>query len=285
MYKDHILEILKTLDEGVHCVPTKAKPVDTISGKNAVALKCNLIIRDGLNGEKAEGIDQFPGTFTKSPELQTVLMQFASTGYKIHPTGYYAPPGTVIDVSWSTPTKPWTLLVGLHKGKLHNVKSNLRRWPTVMMKMKMKASPTKICSPFGGLVYLESPQDITDAIDLKLDNVVAAPMFRYKTASSWDSAERLKPGLWCDIIGDKIAFTLPSSSIRSLSDPTKTMQVWDLVVSMHTELRGKDTSNGRGQWVIADEQLHLDGAYMISGYPIITHLDVASPDKKVTYVG
>jgi hypothetical protein len=29
------------------------------------------------------------------------------------------------------------------------------------------------------------------------------------------------------------------------------MQVWDLVVSMHTELRGKDTSNGRGQWVIA----------------------------------
>jgi hypothetical protein len=287
MYKDHILEILKTLDEGVHCVPTKAKPVDTISGENAVALKCNLIIRDGLNGEKviAEGIDQFPGTFTKSPELQTVLMQFVSTGYKIHPTGYYAPPGTVIDVSWSTPTKPWTLLVGLHKGKLHNVKSNLRRWPTVMMKMKMKASPTKICSPFGGLVYLESPQDITDAIDLKLDNVVAAPMFRYKTASSWESAERLKPGLWCDIIGDKIAFTLPSSSIRNLSDPTKTMQVWDLVVSMHTELRGKDTSNGRGQWVIADEQLHLDGAYMISGYPILTHLDVASPDKKVTYVG
>jgi hypothetical protein len=83
-----------------------------------VALKCNLIIRDGLNGEKAEGIDQFPGTFTKSPELQTVLMQFASTGYKIHPTGYYAPPGTVIDVSWSTPTKPWTLLIS-RRCKLH----------------------------------------------------------------------------------------------------------------------------------------------------------------------
>jgi hypothetical protein len=54
---------------------------------------------------------------------------------------------------------------------------------------------------FPGLVYLESPKDISDAIDLKLDNVVAAPMFRYKTASSWESAERLKPGLLVNTFG------------------------------------------------------------------------------------
>lgn len=137
----------------------------------------------------------------------------------------------------------------------------------------------QLCSPFGGLVYLESPNGKYDKITCKIDNVVPAPTFTYKTASKWELFERSKPGIWCDIIGDKIAFTLPSSSIRNLPDLTKTMKLWDSIVAAHIKLRCKDTSNGRGEWVITDEQLHIDDAYMVSGYPIVTHLDMADPNK------
>ncbi|XP_063413157.1 TRPM8 channel-associated factor homolog [Mytilus trossulus] len=56
-----------------------------------------------------------------------------------------------------------------------------------------------------------------------------------------------------------------------------TMKVWDSVVSAHIDLLGKDPSNGRGQWVVTDEQPSI--GYMHSGYPIVTHLDMADPNK------
>ncbi|VDI32885.1 Hypothetical predicted protein [Mytilus galloprovincialis] len=104
------------------------------------------------------------------------------------------------------------------------------------------------------------------------------PIFTYKTADTWETVERYKPGLWCDIIGDKIALTLPSASVRQLSDPTMTMKIWDSVVSAHIDLLGKDPSNGRGQWVVTDEQPSI--GYMHSGYQIVTHLDMADPNKE-----
>ncbi|VDI64024.1 Hypothetical predicted protein [Mytilus galloprovincialis] len=57
-----------------------------------------------------------------------------------------------------------------------------------------------------------------------------------------------------------------------------TMKVWDSVVSAHIDLLGKDPSNGRGQWVVTDEQPSI--GYMHSGYPIVTHLDMADPNKR-----
>jgi hypothetical protein len=57
------------------------------------------------------------------------------------------------------------------------------------------------------------------------------------------------------------------------------MKLWDYIVAAHINLRGKDTSNGKGEWVITDEQLHIDDAFVISGYPIVTHLDMADPNK------
>ena len=55
------------------------------------------------------------------------------------------------------------------------------------------------------------------------------------------------------------------------------MKAWDAVVMAHTDLRGTEPSNGRGQWVNTDEQPSM--GYMHSGYPIVTHLDVSDPNK------
>lgn len=281
LYKPDIIDILQKLGQGDHYIPSVELPVNSINGKKAAILKCNLMIRDGLDGNlvTAEGIEEFPGTFSETPELQSIQMVFTSVGSQIHSTGYYLPAGFLIEISWNNTNKPWIIRIGLHKADLSNVTSGFRRWPKIAIRKVMKSSPIQICSPFGGLVYLESPNEINDKIVCKIDNVVPAPTFTFKTASKWELFERSKPGLWCDIIGDKITFTLPSSSIRSLPDPTKTMKLWDSIVGAHIKLRGKDTSNGIGEWVITDEQLHIDDAYMVSGYPIVIHLDMADPNK------
>lgn len=99
-------------------------------------------------------------------------------------------------------------------------------------------------------------------------NVVRSPIFTYETAEHWRNNSK-NPGLWCDVIGKKIAFTLPSTSIRDLEE---TMELWDAIVDTYIELLGKDASSGRGQWVVSDLQPSV--GYMHSGYPIVTHLDV-----------
>ncbi|VDI65313.1 Hypothetical predicted protein [Mytilus galloprovincialis] len=286
-YKPHVVEMIQKLSSGNDYIPTRSQPVEVNAAKRAAMLKCYMMIRDGLDGNEvlAQGIQEFPGTFENTPETQSFTLNFSSQTQKLHSTGCYLPAGIVMEVSWSKSKNPWDIIIGIHGDELHDTNSELKRWPKIRIEKELKSDkfgtlpsmPLKICSPFGGLVYLQSPNSTKDIIQLKLHNVVAAPMFTYKTAKNWESVERNKPGLWCDIIGDKITLTLPSTSVRHLSDPTMTVKVWDSVVSAHMDLLGKDPSDGRGEWVVTDEQPST--GYMHSGYPIVTNLDVADPNK------
>ncbi|XP_063414932.1 TRPM8 channel-associated factor 3-like [Mytilus trossulus] len=286
-HKPHVVEMIQKLSPDNDHIPTRSKPVESHGAKKAAMLTCDIMIRDGLEGNVvlAEGIHEFPGTFVNTPEVQSIELEFSSQTHKFHSTGCYLPAGTIMELSWSKTKKPWNIIIGLHGDELYNTDSRLRRWPKIRIKKELKTKELgnfsstllNICSPFGGLIYLQSPKSTKDKLQLKLHNVVPAPIFTYKTADTWETVERYKPGLWCDIIGDKIALTLPSASVRQLSDPTMTMKVWDSVVSAHIDLLGKDPSNGRGQWVVTDEQPSI--GYMHSGYPIVTHLDMADPNK------
>ena len=85
------------------------------------------------------------------------------------------------------------------------------------------------------------------------------------------------PGLWTQVSGEALSITLPSSSVRELSDPASAMSWWDTIWRTHVDLRGMDPYNGRRQWLVTDIQ--PSAGYMHSGYPIITGLDVANPNK------
>ena len=71
-------------------------------GEKAAILKCNLMIRDELDGNLVSA----DGTFSETPELQSIQPSFSSVGYKIHSTGYYIPAGILMEVSWSNTNKP-----------------------------------------------------------------------------------------------------------------------------------------------------------------------------------
>ncbi|XP_074645701.1 TRPM8 channel-associated factor homolog [Tubulanus polymorphus] len=277
-HKQNITELLDTLETDTHCIPTKENLISTDRTKRIAKLRCDMLIYEGMKGNAvvAPGINHFPGIFSTAPKLENVKLRIHSTCKKYHATGCYLPAGTVMGIDWNSRNQ-WNVFVGLHTDKLKMNKRTWSRWPRIIVKKAMKSSPMKICSPFGGLVYLESPPNASEVIDVTLNDVVPAPVFTYETAKEWTSSHIQKPGLWCDIIGDKISFIMPSRAVRNLTDLTQTMKVWDSVVDAHIELRGCDPSLGRGQIVIADQQLQW--GYMHAGYPICTHLDVSDCDN------
>jgi len=55
-------------------------------------------------------------------------------------------------------TNGWTVQVGAHSDNLTKLHQPLRRWPQLMVKTEIKQRETRLYSPYGGLIYLESPQ-------------------------------------------------------------------------------------------------------------------------------
>ena len=263
--------------------PCKGGSITTDLGKLRCKIVCHLLRRDAFAGKLtiAPFIDSFPGNFIEEPETIDTTLTFSSSRHRVFPTGCYLPAGIKMSVRIieGVVDSSWALLIGSHSDELYNISdTELRRWPKIQLKKPIDVNSFEIASPFGGLIYIQSsPADLEKTLTLEICNIVPSPLFTYDKIDQWESSERYKQGLWCDLVGDRIMITLPSSSVRNLEDLSLPLQVWDSVVSAHIELRGCDPSNGRGQWVVTDEQPSC--GYMHAGYPIVTHMDVADSSK------
>ncbi|XP_063414915.1 TRPM8 channel-associated factor homolog [Mytilus trossulus] len=71
-HKPHVVEMIQKLSPDNDHIPTRSKPVESHGAKKAAMLICDIMIRDGLEGNVvlAEGIHEFPGTFEDTPEDQ-----------------------------------------------------------------------------------------------------------------------------------------------------------------------------------------------------------------------
>lgn len=282
-HESTFMDLIHHLSPNNDHVPVKITPIKCMHRKNAAILQGHVMVRQGIMGNQviADGINDFPGTFDKNSELENISVELYSDGLKRRQaTGYYLPAGTTLEVSWEGNRIPWKLYIGAHTDNLQNKKATkaFERWPMIISKTHLGPTktecnvPKRVSSPFGGLIYIRcSKAGPDDQIKINMHNVVRSPMFTYETAEKWGENSK-NPGIWCDVIGKRIAFTLPSRSVRDLSDLTETMKLWDAVVETYIDLLGKDASNGRGQWVVSDIQ--PSAGYMHSGYPIVTHLDV-----------
>ncbi|VDI32886.1 Hypothetical predicted protein [Mytilus galloprovincialis] len=138
-------------------IPTRSKPVESHGAKKAAMLMCDIMIRDGLEGNVvlAEGIHEFPGRFENTPEVQSIELEFSSQTHKFHSTGCYLPAGTVMELSWSKTKKPWNIIIGLHGDELYNTDSKLRRWPKIRIKKELKTNEFGIFL-FNTTIHLQS---------------------------------------------------------------------------------------------------------------------------------
>ncbi len=221
------------------------------------------------------GTEVFPGDFqtTSSPQLVSAEMQVQSKMDDWHATGFYAPADKTIMVDVQEVMGKWEILIGAHTDK-PGIKE-LRRWPDITVKVPLKAGENSIHSDFGGLIFLVSPRG-TSQMKLKLTHVVEAPHFDLRDPSlvqDWDR-RRCVPGLWAVMAGKFVTLVLPSSSVKNVENPRKALEFWDQMIVCHFHLVGEEILRKRRTFIVADEQ--PSAGYMHSGYPIVTHLDVAT---------
>ena len=152
-------------------------------------------------------------------------------------------------------------------------------------------------SAFGGLLFLESPEDEESSITINIHHVVLTPTYDLtdpNRAQVWKYRCQYGSGLWADIAGRYIVFNLPSKSVTHLSSAEldRVLKFWDSIVLTHHDLRGTEPKHR--ERIVCDEQpsigymrknttslyfLHKN-TFLDSGYPIVTGMDVSDPKSE-----
>ncbi|ELU05583.1 hypothetical protein CAPTEDRAFT_195748 [Capitella teleta] len=249
-------------------IPEEKYPLKDNRSKGLLLLSC---LSARVRGDKAPGVHAFPGDFEGDVQHKCVRINLDSARRDIFPAAVYLPAGETLEIEiheGSTDPQKWKVWIGAHSDDLVR-SSQWKRLPKVHIKQRLSEDTNVIFSPYGGNVYFESP-DEESQLDVTVSNVVESPCY----TDHW-IGQRDAPGLWADLAGRHIMITLPSSSIKDLVDPSEVLAFWDSVVAAHHVVRTTDVSSHRKQWIVCDVQPVV--GYMHSGYPIVTHMDVADP--------
>lgn len=194
-----------------------------------------------------------------------------------HSTGLYADAGRVIRITASEAVRSAGLRVriGAHTDELWD-KDKWSRAPEITMERPLHAPIEAVASPFGGPIYVVVPRGCKlGRATLTIDGGIEMPRFikGATTLDDWRTRVRKLPAPWAELESKKIILTIPSSAVRGLDDPAAVMDFWDALADAHATLAAIPLDRPRPERFVADVQ--ISAGYMHSGYPIMTHLDVA----------
>jgi len=195
-----------------------------------------------------------------------------------HSTGLYAAAGSTVTVALlgNAAAGDLKLRIGAHSDKLWH-KDRWPRVPEITRTFTLKSGTTKAANAFGGLVYVEVPNQARASRQVvTIRGAVAAPLYVLGTTTldQWRTVERKAPGPWAELASSKIILTAPSSVVRKLDDPQALMRFWDAVADADADLAGRPHTRVRPERYVAD--VLISAGYMHAGYPIMTHLDAAA---------
>lgn len=150
----------------------------------------------------------------------------------------------------------WKILIGCHSDDLSNCQE-LKRWPCITVLKDLSPDLVTVSSPFGGLVYLVSPEDGGE-LSLTLSNLVESPFIdltQESTVEDWNR-RRNSDGIWGEVAGRRIIFSTPSKCIRNISREKliQVLEFWDRVVESHHQLRGTNVDDYKRERVVNDMQ-------------------------------
>jgi len=208
---------------------------------------------------------------TRQLELDTRVPEW-------HSTGLYAAPGEVIAVTLGDAAAGQGLgvRIGAHTDDTWHLDA-WERWPSLSWHAALAKPSTPLSSPFGGLIYLEVPDRCSlGVVSVQISNAVEAPYFVLGKTSLQDWREFIRDGAapWAELECPGIILTIPSKGIRHLEDPAALLKLWDRVVRLEDDLAAwKPEERRRPERMVCDQQ--ISAGYMHSGYPVMTHLDVA----------
>lgn len=257
--------------------PTLQRPINWDLPFTRIKIGLDISQYDNLGPgavRKDPTADAFPGTIPPGAKRlqRRVDIDLSKSGWQS--TGAYCPPGEVVKVQ--IPEDAMALGLNVRVGPQTDTLWGSETWnrhPQISQESPLRRTETEIASPFGGLIYIVVPGGRTGITRVSFDNVVAAPQFILgKTTKTDWSMSNASPAPWADLEGKYIALSLPHAAVANLKDPAALMAYWDEVATHCSNLYGT-TKPGRPERYCVDRQ--ISNGYMHSGYPIMTHEDVA----------
>ena len=259
--------------------PGPKQPVRVADALLPLAMTLELEAINGLPPEQTKalaGAEAFPGPVPASAKRVTRAVRIDTEVPGWHSTGLYAAPGELVRVNApsSAMGKRLAVRVGCHADALWHADA-WRRWPEICRQFPLAAEVTPAANALGGPIYVEVPDGCrAGKIEVSIAGGVEAPHYVLgeTSASEWRAAVRARPAPWAELEGSRVVLSVPAQVVRGLDDPEPLMTLWDRVAEACEELSGRPPQR-RKQRYVADVQ--ISAGYMHSGYPIMTHLDVA----------
>jgi hypothetical protein len=275
-------------------VPTVDDPLraDDVRGRVALLMDLEALDRTEPRRVKAHpAADVFPGAVPARARRKTRSIIVDLTVPRWHSTGLYAAPGHLVTVVRESgpPIDGMGVRIGCHTDFIGG-KDQWKRVPAIATRVPIVADETEIASAFGGLLYIEVPNNPkvpgtgpSRSASFIIRGAVPAPTWIHGTTTleEWRDRERNQPAPWGELISDRVILSLPSEVLRDLDDPGAVMDVWTDVLAACAELAGSPPDRRRPERMVPDVQ--ISAGYMHSGYPIMTHMDVkeafVSPER------
>ncbi len=159
--KSQVVEFIDRINDKcqqdlLHVLPNVKKPV---KGSTMSLMAAKLIGKFvSLSERKALTAHEFPGDINELTELLQGVELTLGSGFKERvSTGYYLPAGVTLSLQVvSGSVNGWKIRVGAHSDDLFNA-DYLKRMHDVCNVISLEANVTKLFSPYGGLVFFESP--------------------------------------------------------------------------------------------------------------------------------
>lgn len=206
----------------------------------------------------------------KTVAIDTAVLDWASTGL-------YAAPGEAIEVALppDAANAGLGLRIGAHTDHIWH-HDRWSRFPEISYATALTAPTGRFGSPFGGIIYITVPRGCKlGRIEVRISGAVEMPFFvqGQTPLHLWRTAIRHHLAPFAELATRKIVLTIPSAAVRSLDDPEALMWVWDAALDAIADLAAIPRERERPERICTDQQ--ISAGYMHSGYPVMTHLDVA----------
>ncbi len=191
-----------------------------------------------------------------------------------HSTGLYAAAGDPVTVELPAGIEKLGLRLRIGATTCNNTRHDeWRRAPKVDLEVPLTAASSTVSSPFGGLLYVVVPDQVTASerrVKVTLRNACRAAWFKAgrDTPQTWQSSIRNYPAPWAELESDKIILTVPSKLIRTLDNPAALLAFWEQMADQDAKLTAIDPEGRRyAERFSADVQ--LCAGWMHAGYPIM----------------
>jgi Ca2+-binding RTX toxin-like protein len=204
---------------------------------------------------------------------RTVTLNLKQTELRTewHSTGLYAAPGELIRITVPAKAADKGLRVRLsgHEDDL----SGLDEWHRIPFGISrtftISSTTTLAAGAFGGAIYFEVPSNTAPLgfVDVTIQGAIEAPYFVLgQTAdTTWINFIRHRPAPYAELSAGNVVLSVPSSLIRTLSNPTALMTYWKKVMDAQDDLGNNAVTRTRAERINIDAQVAY--GYLHAGYP------------------